>query len=308
MRAIAVRPQLQFATAVAFVIVAESVLLASRSFALHPQLFRSAVIFDLCAVVPAAWWLLVVRPGQARPRTTARVAVLAIAFCALLFGREVRLLAAPLELALLYIAYTSVRKALEARSASDAATALREGLVEAIGDNPAAHAVASELSVLWFALFSWGRRAPEGFTAYKRAGWSAVYFALAICVLGEGIPLHFVLPRGWAIASAVLHVYTVLWLLGDLRAMQLRPITVSGGVLHLRLGLKWEAEIPLAQIAAAELTQKADGRKLAVLGSPNLVLRLRSPAKLHGLFGIKRAGQVLSLQVDDPEGLARSVR
>src|SRR5205823_13106530 len=152
----------------------------------------------------------------------------------------------------------------------------------------------------WYALFTWGRKTPEGFTTYKRAGWIAIYFALAIVIVGEGIPLHFVLPRGWAIASLVLHVYTLLWLLGDLRAMQLRPITVSDKTLHLRIGLKWEADIPLSEIESVELTHRAEGRKLAVLGSPNIVLRLSEPIEFRGLFGIRRMERVVSLQVDEP--------
>jgi len=272
---------MQFAMALAFVLVAESAVLGSRSYPLHPDVFRFAIIFDICTVVPLSWWLLVVRRGQARPQSTARVAVLAVAGCALVFGREVRLLAVPLEVALLWWAFRS-------RSA-------------------VARAVIAEVTMLWYALFTWRRKSPEGFTTYKRAGWIAIYFALGIVIAGEGIPLHFVLPRGWAIASLVLHVYTLLWLLGDLRAMQLRPITVSEKTLHLRIGLKWEAEIPLAEIESAELTQKAEGRKLAVLGSPNLVLRLRRPVDLHGLFGIRRTAQAVSLQVDEPEALVRAI-
>ena len=307
MRAIAVRPKLQFAVVVAFVLAAESAVLASRSFQLHPVPLRPAVIFDLCTVLPFAYWLLVVRRGLARPRTVARVAVVAIALCAAIFGREVRLLAVPLELALIWLAFTSVRRALRARTASDPATALRLGLVDALGDNAAARAVAAEFSVLWYALFSWGRPPPAGFTTYKRAGWIAIYLALGISVLAEGIPLHFVLPRGWSIASAALHLYTVLWMAGDLRALVLRPITIVDGVLRLRIGLRWEADIPLGEIASADLSQRAEGRKLGVLGSPNLILRLRRPAELHGLFGIRRTAQTLSLQVDDPAGLKQAL-
>ena len=276
-RAIAVRPPVQFAMAAAFVLVAESAVLASRSFALHPGVFRFAVIFDVCVVIPGAWWLLVSRRWQ----STARVALLCTVACALVFGREVRLLAAPLEIALVWWAFKS--------------------------RGPVARAIASEARMFWYALFTWHQKPPVGFTTYKRAGWPAIYFALGVVVLGEGIPLHFVLPRGWAIASLVLHVYTLLWLLGDLRAMQLRPITVSRDTLHLRIGLKWEADIPLSEIESVELTQKAEGRKLAVLGSPNLVLRLRKPHDLHGLFGIQRTARTLSLQVDEPGALLRAI-
>lgn len=303
MRAIAVRPGLQFAVVLAFVLAVESAVLASRAFSLHPVPLRLAVIFDLCTVPPLAYWLVVVRRGLARRRTVVRVAVLAIALCAAIFGREVRLLAVPLELGMIWLAVASVRRALQARSSTDAATALRLGLSDALGDNAVARAVAAEFSVLWYALFSWGRAAPAGFTAYKRAGFIAIYAALGIGILAEGIPLHFLLPRGWALASAALHLYTALWLLGDLRALALRPITVADGVLQLRIGLRWEADIPLSGIESAELSQRAEGRKLGVLGSPNLVLRLRHPATLHGPFGLRRTAQAISLQVDDPQGL-----
>src|SRR5947209_7880252 len=103
MRAIAVRPTLQFAALAAFLLVAESAVLASGAFALRARLFTFAVIFDLCTVLPLAWWL--VRRGGARPRSIARVAVLAIALCALLFGSSVRLLAVPIELVLLWVAW-----------------------------------------------------------------------------------------------------------------------------------------------------------------------------------------------------------
>jgi hypothetical protein len=67
----------------------------------------------------------------------------------------------------------------------------------------------------------------------------------------------------------------VLWLIGDLRALVLRPIRIEGGALLLRLGL-------------------------GVLGSSNLVLKLRRPFELHGPFGIRKTSDTLLLRVDDP--------
>lgn len=311
MRALAARPQALFFLLVAFVLAAESAALASRGMLVHPDLVRGAVIFDLCAVPAGLWWLLVVRRGLARPRTVARVAVLSIALCAVIFGREVRLLAAPVELALIWLAVSSVRRAVQARSASDAATALRTGLSDALGDSPVARAVATELAILWYALFSWGRRAaPGGFTAYKRAGWVAIYAALALACAGEAIPLHFLFRRFGPLAAALsvtVHVYTVLWLVGDLRALVLRPIRIEGRSLLLRIGLRWEADVPLDAIASIDREPSAKGLKLGVLGSPNLVLRLRAPMQLHGPFGIRKTSDTLLLQVDDPDALVRAV-
>jgi hypothetical protein len=314
MRSLAVRPQLCFAAVVAFVLAAESLVLASHGFTRHPAPLRAAVIFDLCVVPALFWWLLFVRKGLTRPRTVARVLVLGVAFCALLFGREVRLLALPIELGLIYVAFTSVRGALRARASADAATALRNGLCEALGDNAAARAVAAELSVLWYAVFSHGRKAPDGFTAYKRAGWGPIYAALALATVGEAIGVHFLLRRFGPLAAfggIALHVYVLLWLLGDLRALKLRPISVEAGVFHLRLGLRWEADIPLTLIEKVERcgagTAIGDGRRLGVLGSPNLRIALREPVTLVGLFGVRRTASALLLQVDQPEDLAAAL-
>ena len=310
MRTAAARPQLLFLLLAALVLAAESAALVSRAMVRHPQGVRAAVIFDLCVVPAALWWALVVRRGLARPRTIARMVLASVALCALLFGREVRLLALPLELALIWVAVASVRRALKARGETDAATALRTGLSGALGDSPLARAVATELAIFWYALFSWGRRAPAGFTAYKRAGWIALYAAILMACAAEAIPLHFLFRRWGPLAAALsvaVHAYTALWLIGDLRALVLRPIRVEGGDLLLRLGLRWEADIPLGRIASVERGAPGPGMKLGVLGTPNLLVRLREPATLHGLFGIVRRSDALLLQVDEPEALEAAV-
>ncbi len=312
MKALSLRPQALFLVLLAFVLAAESMALASRGMVLHPQVVRSAVIFDLCVVPAGLWWLLVVRRGLARPRTVARIGVFSVALCAVLFGGEVRLLGIPLELALIWIAVRSLRRAVSARSAQDAATALRTGLSDALGDSAVARAVATELAIFWYALFSWGRKAPAGgFTAYKRAGWVAIYVAIVLACVAEAIPLHFLFRRWGALAAAlsvVVHVYTVLWLIGDLRALVLRPIRIEGGLLLLRIGLRWEADVPLHSIAAVERGPSPAGLRLGVLGTPNLVVRLRAPMQLHGPFGIRRTSDTLLLQVDDPDALAAALR
>ncbi len=307
----AVRPYVVFLLLLGVVVAAESAALASRGMMIRPDLVRGAVIFDLCVVPALLGWALVVRRGLARPRTIARIAVASIAVCALLFGAQVRLLAVPLELALLWVAVASVRRAIQARRAADAATALRTGLADALGDSAVARAVATEFAIVWYALFSWGRRAPPGFTAYKRAGWIAIYAAILLACVAEAVPLHFLFRRWGPLAAAlsvVVHAYTALWLIGDLRALVLRPIRIEGGGLLLRLGLRWEADIPLATIASVARTPLPQGLRLGVLGTPNLTLKLHKPVQLHGPFGIRKRSDTLLLQVDEPDALAAALR
>lgn len=128
--------------------------------------------------------------------------------------------------------------------------------------------------------------------------------------------MHFLLRRFGPYAAGagiVLHVYMLIWILGDLRALALRPIQVEGGLLRLRIGLRWEAEIPLRLIEAVDRNppgslDPANGLRLGVIGSPNLRLALREPVQLHGMFGIRRESSSLLLQVDDPDGLAAALR
>src|SRR6266849_3707664 len=81
---LAARRPLVFAALAVAAVAAEYAVVASRGFALHPTGFSAAVIFDLVVGLPLAWWLLVVRPGAARPRSLVPVALAGLAVAAAL--------------------------------------------------------------------------------------------------------------------------------------------------------------------------------------------------------------------------------
>lgn len=308
MRAQTVRPLLQFSLLAAAVVAIETAVLASRVAARHRHPIAFAVIADLCVGLPAAWWLLVVRAGAAKGRSVARIALLSVAACALLLARDLRLLLVPLELVLVGCLVASIRRALRARGSADVVDGIRAGLREGLGENPLARALAAEAAVLWYALFSWAVPPPSGFTAYRRSGSVAIHFAIGLAVVAEAIPFHFLLRPWGPVAAAIglaLHAYTLLWLVGDLQALRLRPIRVESGKLFLRIGLRWEAEIPLEEIAIVE--GAGDGLRLGVLGTPNLILQLWREIELTGPFGLRRRARAIALQVDDPDGLRRAL-
>jgi len=64
-----------------------------------------------------------------------------------------------------------------------------------------------------------------------------------------------------------LGVYRVIWLLGDLRALQLRGVTVSDGLLRIRIGVRRETDVPLSWSAAVEQGASRAAERLAVLGA-----------------------------------------
>ena len=295
-----VRPQLVFAATVAALIAGETAILASRAFLSHERAFSLAVALDFALVLPlAAWWTGTLRPWRAAMLGLAIAGVLVPGGSVTLIKR----LAVPGEIIFLGLLIRTL-----SRSRGD----LSERLRATLGDGFAARALATEATLLWYGVFSWPTKPPDGFTLHRRAGWVAIDAALVLCVIAEAIPLHFLLPRPWNWIMTSLHGYSLLWLLGDLQALRLRPTTVEGGMLKLRVGMRWEAAIPLATIASVERPVAAPDRAAvfhaSVIGSPNLVLRFTRPQVMRGLLGIERRCDALALCADEPEALARAIQ
>jgi len=133
---------------------------------------------------------------------------------------------------------------------------LPDRLRAALGSGAVARIAANELAMLGLAFFSWRSRPEPGtLSVHRRSGWTAVFVAVLFMSAPETAGLHLLIAR-WspsvAWAATALGIYGVVWLLGDLRALQLRGVTVSGGVLRIRIGLRREADVPLSSIAAIE--------------------------------------------------------
>jgi len=108
-----------------------------------------------------------------------------------------------------------------------------------------------------------------------------------------------------AAIAAGLHLYALLWLLGDARAVRSRVTRIDRDTLRLRLGLRWQADIPRAAIDSVEVGNAPAGSlRLRILGAPNLVIRLRHPIEVHGPLGISRRSKILAVQMDDPRGFS----
>ena len=300
-----VRPQLAFAACAAGLLTAELAVVASQAFVRHPQIVSAAVAFDLVAMPALLAWLT----GALRPWTAAMVG--AALAGSLLPGVHLRWLTAPAELVVVALV---VRKL--ARGSGDWIARLRS----ALPDTLATRVAITEVTLLWYGLCSWRTKPGPGFTAHKRAGLVAIDAVLILSVLAEAIPLNFWLHGGWRLGVAAFHAYSIVWFLGDLQALRLRPITVEDGALHLRIGLRWEARIPLTSIALAGApgladqpssteppTAQSEPLRVGVIGTPNLVLRFTEPQTLRKIFGIERRAISIALLVDDPDGLVAAL-
>lgn len=233
-------------------------------------------------------------------------------------------LVAVAELALLaFIVYKALqlRKKFSERAATgmDLYDALRESSCSVVG-SVAGGALAYETTLLYYAAAGWFRSPELGdgaFTVHRNVAYVPLMVAVMIAVVVETVAVHLLL-RLWSPVAAwvmtAISLYTLIWLIGDVHAVRQRPIRVQDGMLHLRLGLRWDAKIPLALIKSVETPgndEHSGGRqnlKAVLFGAPNLRLVLSEPVRAVGFYGIRRKVQSIDLHVDDPGGLTAALQ
>lgn len=291
-----------------------------------------AVALDLTLTLPLLYYLTLVR-GLRLPRpTVVAVMVLGAALSPLVFaGAQVATpgfvawIGAAGELALLWMLVRGLRRArrrLRGSARADRLRRFREAAVALVGDNRAADILAYEASVLWYALLSWGRpveRSGAGWQAFgthRRSGYTALVVALMMAIAAEVAPIHLVVagwsrPAAWILTA--LSLYGALWLVGDLRAVRLRPIEVDGSTLRARLGLRWWLEVEASRIRELERIvgspdpPSGGELRMALPGAPRVRIVLAGPVQAHGPYGLRRRVECLVLGVDEPERFIDSV-
>lgn len=325
---IASRRGLLFATITA-TIYASALLVVSRMPAVEsPERLAIAVLIDLVIVVPALYWLLFLR-GTGRPFGLALVFLLSLAGAALVLPPEyrglvprARLLAFPAELAItLYVVWLARRLYGDHDPGADVLERLRHAL-RGVAPARVADVIAYEIGVLYYALLAWrDRRADDGhaiFTQHRRASYGSVVAALVLASVAEIVTVHLLVAhwsRALAWGLSGLAAYGVLWLFVDYQALRLRPILVDESALHLRLGVRWSAEVPLASIRAVtteglgRLTRKMPGYLHAVvMTSPKVVLHVEPPVVARGPYGITKHVSRIGLAPDERARFADLLR
>ena len=171
-----------------------------------------------------------------------------------------------------------------------------------------------EIGLLYYALFSWRARPTDAtkhgaFSYHKKNGYTTLLAGILVAMLIEMIALHTLIwlwAPGLAWVVTVLSLYGMLWLLGDWRAVCLRPILVEKDALIVRIGLRWTVQVPFVAIAsvrpveAQPPSRKTPGYlKALLLGIPPYLIALNHPIVAHGLYGRRKTITMIGLAVDD---------
>lgn len=331
-------PALQAARSPGFVflVVATAVLAASwliatsTAFLVHPTVLGSAIALDIAVVIPAAYWATIVRRRLASARTLIPVIALSILAASALLPTTstgvlvwARYLLSPAEIGLAaYVVWKvrAVRLLRGASSTDDPLTSIYAATYEIVGNAFAARLIASELAMLFYAVASWRHRpgTPAGVLAFAPARAAILLIVLIPMVVLETVGVHLLLSQWSATAAWVLtglSGYTVLWLVGDYRALVMRPTLVTGDELVIRIGLRCSLRVPLPLIERAQASDwRGSARSvpghlnMASPDTPNVLIVLRQPLPAQRLFGLTTIARSVAFRVQDPDALLKALR
>ncbi len=171
--------------------------------------------------------------------------------------------------------------------------------------------VVTEIAVFYYGFIYWKKRKlnENEFSYHKDSGTISLLIAIIFIVAVETVVLHILLQK-WNVTVAwiltFLSIYSGIQLLGFLKSMSKRPISIKDEKLYLRYGIMNETTINLKSIDSIEISSKdvelnKETRKLSFLGeleNHNIIIRLKQENELTGLYGIKRKYKNLALHVD----------
>jgi hypothetical protein len=224
--------------------------------------------------------------------------------------------AVTLEVSLLgYIGWRAARSIRRVRSRlregdSDAFGAIRTAARETIRLRWAAEALAQEMAMFYYAFFCWRMPPPpegEGFSSYRKNSYGIFLFAIVTVLVIETIAIHLLVYFLWSGAVALIFtaisLYTLIWMIGDWQALRLRRTTISSDRINIRLGTRWEVEIPRNLVISVGTPKQLDDDvrplKLVLIGDPNVEIRLTRPVTARGMYGLRRTSSIVRLQVDE---------
>jgi hypothetical protein len=199
--------------------------------------------------------------------------------------------------------------------------ALAAGLADVLGHARIADVVAQEVIATYYAIAGWLRRPRPAdgvtvFSHHRSHAWGAVVLALVVMSVPEALGLHFLIQH-WSVTAAVivssLHVYSLLWLIGDHQYMRHTAIELgAGGLLRIDIGFRLHLDLRIDDIAAMGCTRDViDGAahvlEARVMGAANVFVRLHAPRTATVVLGRRRQVSGLAMRVDDPDALIRAV-
>ena len=196
---------------------------------------------------------------------------------------------------------------------ADRYTVIQGQISKAVGTGVFARILGSELAAMVYAL----RPGPipdatkaGTFSTHQTSGFRAILGALVGVTMLELVVVHILVHLASPIAAWILtgiSMFTLLTVIGHIRALSRRPHLLQDGQLTLRNGLFGTLSVPMGDITLATKIDgyaKTDTPRFAILGemeAANVHLEFARPVTYHVSHGVHRTMTSLLCHMDDPE-------
>jgi len=169
----------------------------------------------------------------------------------------------------------------------------------------------TELNVWYYAFFAWRKKPfiPEGSTAFsyhKESGFITVLIIMGIMSPIEIIGAHYIISL-WSPVVAVIYsfltIVTILWILGMVRAIVLRPITVDNEGVTLNYSFSLAERISFSaieSITAKDLNlPRKEFKDCSMMGATKTWVVFKEPLEIATAFGGKRKYRAVAVTPDN---------
>jgi len=196
-----------------------------------------------------------------------------------------------------------------------------EAVEQHVTKNPIIKVLCAELFMLYYALFAWKKKAPEGITLHKNSSYIAFMIMIIHAIVIETLGIHWWLHDKSAILSIILlvfNVYSVFFFLGDINAVRLNPIHFTNDSMYISFGLMKRAKIAYSDIEfiiedSEQLEKKIKKDTLDFIANdfetaqPQMILKMKTPVKATLFMGIEKEYSKVAIRCDHPKLLKQKL-
>jgi hypothetical protein len=154
----------------------------------------------------------------------------------------------------------------------------------------------------------------ESFSYHHKSAYSTILGVIIALLCIETVALHMIIFHWSKIAAIIMttmSIFSLVWLIADFYAMRSHPVLIVDDTIHLQIGLRWKATIPISAISSVDIgsgpPRNAKGYIRASVLSPRVVLNLKDPVAVHGPFGIVKDASRIGLSIDDTDRFCAAI-
>ena len=293
------------------------------------NLIADAFLIDITITFPLIWYFMVIRPLKFKTWNLMLVfTICCIAAFIILpdqqrsYIKQIRRLTFFIELAAFAYLLIKARKIKAEyqkmqKLIPDFPYSLHKSMMNVFGDTKIIKFLASELTVLRFALLFWKKQGEipsnaKAYTNYKNSGYIAIFSVILFVCLVEISVTHIVLlqySKITAIVVSMLSLYSVLFIVSDISAMLKSPLLTMQDQILLRAGLRWRVLVNRSEILSIKKIKESyqHGKNCfngAVLkNSANILIEFKQPIQIERMYRTAKTADQIIMNLDIADDL-----